>query len=464
MTVATSSGRGRLGRPLGEAADGRHLVDLLERLVAEVVALDLADDGEHRGGILAGRVDADGQVAGADGARGQARRGATGQLPVGLGHERGRALVARGDDPDAGVAERVEQPEERLAGDGEGVADPGRAQGVGDQPADGPRCVRIGCLRGRGVVVLGRGRVSGLALGGRRFGGRARRLGVRLRCRRRVGDRLRLRRRPRVRRLSGSGSAVGASTGAAIGSSAGTVCGSSLMPVSPRRARSHPDRRDDGRQDEAQDDDRDDDDDDDLGESRARHGRAHLSGSSGTGAGTGSSSSRRRVMTRCRSSLFLPDTRTASPWICDLTLGNSSRMSLVMRLATSSVRPRRSLMTWRTVLPPAGSTLPQSKILSDRLAADRLRLDEVLDRGRPGLVVRDEGDLVLALGQVDRHALEVVALSDLPPDLVERVAQFLFVEVAHDVERDISGHRCSSDSRPGTGLASACVRGWTLRW
>ena len=56
------------------------------------------------------------------------RRRAAGQLAVGLGHERGGALVAGGDDPDPGALEGVEQAEERLARDGEGVADAGRAE------------------------------------------------------------------------------------------------------------------------------------------------------------------------------------------------------------------------------------------------------------------------------------------------------------------------------------------------
>ena len=50
------------------------------------------------------------------------------------------------------------------------------------------------------------------------------------------------------------------------------------------------------------------------------------------------------------------------------------------------------------------------------------------------LVVGDQDELVLGLGQVDGHALEVVALPDLATHLVERVAQLLLVEVADDVE------------------------------
>ena len=145
-------------------------------------------------------------------------------------------------------------------------------------------------------------------------------------------------------------------------------------------------------------------------------------------------------MTCWSSSLLLPETRTASPWICDLTLGNSSRMSLVIRLASSSGRPRRSLISWRTLLPPAGSTLPQSKILSDRLrriAFDSMRSLTAAARYSSS-VTRTSSSL--ACVEVDRHALEVVALPDLAPDLVERVAQLLFVEVADDVERDVSCH------------------------
>ena len=139
-------------------------------------------------------------------------------------------------------------------------------------------------------------------------------------------------------------------------------------------------------------------------------------------------------MTRCRSSLLLPDTRTASPWICDLTFGNSSRISFVIFLATSSGRPRRSPIRWRTLLPPAGSTLPQSKILSDRLrriALDSMRSLTAAARCSSSV---SEDELVLALRQVDGDALEVEARADLATDLVERVAQLLLVEVADDIE------------------------------
>ena len=91
-------------------------------------------------------------------------------------------------------------------------------------------------------------------------------------------------------------------------------------------------------------------------------------------------------------------------------------------------------MCWRTLLPPASSILPQSKILSDRPRRIAFDLDQVLDRVRPVLVVGQEHELGLGLGELDGHALEVEPRPDLATNLVERVAQLLFVEVADDVE------------------------------
>ena len=90
------------------------------------------------------------------------------------------AFVARRDDPDPGALERVEQPEERLARDGERVADAGRAQRVGDEPADGPRAGRRRPARAR-RRVLGSASASASATGSASASGparRARRFGV----------------------------------------------------------------------------------------------------------------------------------------------------------------------------------------------------------------------------------------------------------------------------------------------
>ena len=135
-----------------------------------------------------------------DRARRQARGGPSGELSVRLCHERRRTLVAGRDDADPGTLEGVEEPEERLARDGEGVADAGCAELVGDVAADG---ARPGVDDGLGHL---RGGLGSQARRRRRL-----RLGFRqLRLRRRLG------RRPRSARWSPSGS-VAARLSSAIG-------------------------------------------------------------------------------------------------------------------------------------------------------------------------------------------------------------------------------------------------------
>ena len=134
-----------------------------------------------------------------------------------------RALVAGRDDPDPGPFERVEQAEERLAGNREGVPDAGRAEGVGDEPADGPRPgvghrLEVGGSRwSAGTAgVGGVGRLGGAStsssgssvgvIGRRRCAGiRRRRLADAVRRSRRA-RRCRLRRLGRLRRVGSSAS------------------------------------------------------------------------------------------------------------------------------------------------------------------------------------------------------------------------------------------------------------------
>ena len=139
-------------------------------------------------------------------------------------------------------------------------------------------------------------------------------------------------------------------------------------------------------------------------------------------------------MTRCRSSRLLPETRTASPWICDFTFGNSSRMSLVIFLADVLGQPATQADPLPDLVAAGLLDLAPVEDLERQAPPDRLGLDQVLDRRGAMLVVRDQDELVLGLGQVDGHALEVEPGADLAPDLVERVAQLLLVEVADDVE------------------------------
>ena len=161
-----------LDGPLGEAAERPDLVDLLERLAPAEVALDLPDEDEHRARVLASGVDADRQVRAADRSRRETGGRSTGQLSVRLRHEGRAALVTSRHDPDAGVAQGIQQPQERLAGHREGIPDTGGTQHIGDEPPNGPRADRgqdLGCDldTGRGGRHLA-GSAAGLdGLGGR---------------------------------------------------------------------------------------------------------------------------------------------------------------------------------------------------------------------------------------------------------------------------------------------------------
>ncbi len=139
-------------------------------------------------------------------------------------------------------------------------------------------------------------------------------------------------------------------------------------------------------------------------------------------------------MTFWRSSLDLPETRTASPWICDLTLGNSSRMSLLIFLASSSLKPASQADDLADLVAAGRLDLAPVEDLEAEAAPDGLGLEEVLDRRGPALVVGQEGDLLLAQLELGGHALEVVARADLPAHLVQGVDQLLVVEIADHVE------------------------------
>jgi hypothetical protein len=83
-----------LGDPLGDRAKVRPVVNFLERLAALVEGRHLADEKDHRRGILHGRVHADGSVGRTGPARDEAYSGFTGQLAVSCRHERCAAFVA----------------------------------------------------------------------------------------------------------------------------------------------------------------------------------------------------------------------------------------------------------------------------------------------------------------------------------------------------------------------------------
>src|SRR5690349_21659890 len=94
-------------------------VDLLERALAEHLAVDLTGEGEHGGAVHAGIPEAGQEVGRAGPGDRQAGRRTSGQLAVGGRGEGRGALVTDADESQLAVllapAERVGEPEVRVA-------------------------------------------------------------------------------------------------------------------------------------------------------------------------------------------------------------------------------------------------------------------------------------------------------------------------------------------------------------
>ena len=111
-----------LGRPFGDRAEHRAVVELLERLALAHVARDLADEQDHRRRILARDVQARRRIGGARPAGDEADAGPPGRLADGLRHHRGAALLPADRDRDRAVVEGVERRDIALARHAEHVA------------------------------------------------------------------------------------------------------------------------------------------------------------------------------------------------------------------------------------------------------------------------------------------------------------------------------------------------------
>src|SRR5690606_23796579 len=104
-----------LGGPFRELAEHAPVVELLERLALAVAARDLADEEDHRRGILHRDVEPRARIGRAGPARRHADAGSSGELAVGLGHHRHAALLPADDGLDVvAVGERVEDGEIAL--------------------------------------------------------------------------------------------------------------------------------------------------------------------------------------------------------------------------------------------------------------------------------------------------------------------------------------------------------------
>jgi hypothetical protein len=126
-----------LGHPLGEFGEGAAVFDFLKGLAFAGVALDLADEQDHRDRILARDVQACGGVGGAGAAGDEADAGLAGEPSPGVRHHRRSAFLTADGDADAGIHQRVEDGEITFARHAEQALDAIGLEGIDYQLAAG---------------------------------------------------------------------------------------------------------------------------------------------------------------------------------------------------------------------------------------------------------------------------------------------------------------------------------------
>ena len=130
-----------LGRPLGDRAEHRAVVELLERLALAHFTRDLADEQDHRRRILARDVQAGRRIGGARPAGDEADAGPAGRLADRFRHDRGAALLPADRDRDVAVVEGVERRDIALARHAEHVMHAVDDELVDQDLAGGPGAV-----------------------------------------------------------------------------------------------------------------------------------------------------------------------------------------------------------------------------------------------------------------------------------------------------------------------------------
>ena len=100
---------------LAMRAEHRAIVELLERLALAHVARDLADEQDHRRGVLPRDMHAGRRIGGARPAGDEADAGPAGRLADGFRHDRRAALLPADGDGDVAVVAGVERGDIALA-------------------------------------------------------------------------------------------------------------------------------------------------------------------------------------------------------------------------------------------------------------------------------------------------------------------------------------------------------------
>jgi hypothetical protein len=132
--------------PLGQPAEHLGVVQLLEGFTADLFGTDLPDEKDHRSGVLPGGVHTDACVRRTRAAGDEADAGPIRQLPVGLRHGRGPALLTSHKETDTvrGVVHGVDRGQVALAGHAEHGVDTVKQELIDEHlPA------RARCRRGR---------------------------------------------------------------------------------------------------------------------------------------------------------------------------------------------------------------------------------------------------------------------------------------------------------------------------
>ena len=126
-----------LDRPFRDAAEKALVVDLLPGLALLDAARDLADEQDHRRGILHGDVDAGRRIGGARTARDEANAGPAGKLALAIGHHRRSAFLAADDGADRRIVQRIEHRQIGFSGHAEDTLDAVCFERVDDQLSAG---------------------------------------------------------------------------------------------------------------------------------------------------------------------------------------------------------------------------------------------------------------------------------------------------------------------------------------
>jgi hypothetical protein len=127
--------------PLRHLPEHASIVDFLERLAIEMLACALADQQDHRRGVLKRRVHADRCMRRARAARDDRHAGTARQLADGFSHVGSRRLVTAHDRLNSRglVVQRIEHRQKTFAGHAEHALDAMRQQRVDDEPRAGGR-------------------------------------------------------------------------------------------------------------------------------------------------------------------------------------------------------------------------------------------------------------------------------------------------------------------------------------